>query len=58
MGITEFLELKKSRKCFLQAVFGLVEFLSKGRNNPNSATGRDERIKQRRGREGLSVEQR
>lgn len=58
MGIMEFLELKKSRKCFLLAEFGPVEFLSKERNNPNSATGRDERIKQRRGREGLTVEQR
>lgn len=58
MGIMKFLELTKSRKCFLQAVFGLVEFLSKGLNNANGAAGRDERHKQRRGREGLTVEQR
>lgn len=58
MGITNFLELNKRRKCFLQAVFGLVEFLSKGLNNPNVASGRYERQKQKRGRYRITIEQR
>lgn len=58
MGITNFLQLKKSRKCFLLAVFGLVEFLSKGLNNPNAASGRYERQKQKRGRYRITIEQR
>lgn len=39
MGIMNFLDLRKSGNCFLQAVFGLVEVLSKGLNNPNGASG-------------------
>lgn len=42
----------------MPAVFGLVEFLSKGLNNPNGASGRDERHGQRRGRYRITIEQR
>lgn len=58
MGVMNFHELKKCRKCFVPAVFGLVEFLSKGLNNPNGASGRDERHGQRRGRYRITIEQR